>query len=490
MSASYLAFDLGASSGRAILGSLGRDDRLRLEELHRFPNAMVEVLGNLHWDLLGLYREMLHALASCGKTQAEPPTSIGIDTWGLDFGLLDRNGRLLGNPRTYRDPGNAGAMKAFFEKVPEETVYRRTGIQVLSINSLVQLYARVRENDPQLHAAQDLLFLPDLLLYFLTGAKVSEFTFATTSQLMNAQANHWDPLLFEALGISPSLMQEIVPPGTVVERLASSVAERTGVGALPVVAVATHDTASAVAAIPAAGEDFAYISSGTWSLVGIESKEPIIDERSRERNITNEGGVEHRARVLKNVMGLWLLEECRKRWAGERDLTHEQLLSLAERSPPFRTLLDPDDPRFLNPPDMPRVIREFARNTGQPEPEEAGHFMRAIFESLALAYRHTLVQIREISSAAVRCVHVIGGGSRNGLLCQFTADATGVPVHAGPAEATAVGNLLVQAMADGRVASLDELRQIVRDSFPVETFEPSGRADWEAAYQRFLAYRE
>jgi rhamnulokinase len=490
VSASYLAFDLGASSGRAILGSLGRDDRLTLEEVHRFPNAMVEVLGNLHWDLLGLYREMLQALASCRKTAAGPITSIGIDTWGLDFGLLDRNGRLLGNPRTYRDPGNPGAMEAFFEKVPEETIYRRTGIQLLSINTLFQLYARVRENDPQLHAARDLLFLPDLLLYFLTGAKVSEFTFATTSQLLNARTDQWDQLLFDALGISPSLMQEIVPPGTVVERLASSVAEGTGVGALPVVAVATHDTASAVAAIPAAGEDFAYISSGTWSLVGIESKEPIIDERSRERNITNEGGMEHRVRVLKNVMGFWLLEECRKRWASEREHTHQHLLTLAERSPPFRTLLDPDDPRFLNPPDMPRAIGEFARVTGQPEPEDPGHFVRAIFESLALAYRHTLIQIREISSAAVRCVHVIGGGSRNGLLCQFTADATGLPVHAGPSEATTAGNLLVQAMADGRVGSLDELRRIVRNSFPVETFEPSGRGDWESAYQRFLAYRE
>ena len=490
MSARYLAFDLGASSGRAILGSLGRDGRLTLEELHRFPNAMVDVLGNLHWDLLGLYREMLRALARCGKTQAGPPTSIGIDTWGVDFGLLDRSGRLLGNPRTYRDPANARAMEAFLEKVPAETVYRRTGIQLLPINTLFQLHARVRENDPQLGAARDLLFLPDLLLYFLTGAKISEFTFATTSQLRNARTNQWDPLLFEALGIPRSLMQEVVPPGSVVGRLARSVVEHTGVGPLPAVAVASHDTASAVAAIPAAGEDFAYISSGTWSLVGIESKEPIIDERSRERNITNEGGLEHNVRVLKNVMGLWLLEECRKRWARERDHTHEELLSLAGRSPAFRTLLVPDDPRFLNPPDMPGVIREFARETGQPEPEEIGHFVRAIFESLALAYRHALVQIREVSSAAVRRIHVIGGGSRNGLLCQLTADATGLPVHAGPAEATAVGNLLVQAMADGRIASLGELRQVVRDSFPVETFEPSGHADWEAAYQRFLAYRE
>jgi rhamnulokinase len=490
MSGTYLAFDLGAGSGRAMLGSLDRGGRLAVEELHRFPNSTVEVLGTPHWDLLGLYREMLHALTLCGKTRSGPPTSIGIDTWGLDFGLLDRNGRLLGNPRSYRDPGNAGAMEAFFEKVPREVVYERTGIQLLPVNTLFQLYARVREDDPQLHAAHDLLFLPDLLAYFLTGARVSEFTFATTSQLLDAHANEWDPILFETLGIPRTLMQEIVFPGTVVGRLGDSVAGQTGVGAVPVVAVATHDTASAVAAVPAAGEDFAYISSGTWSLVGIESKAPIIDGRTRERNITNEGGVERRARVLKNVMGLWLLERCRRRWAQERELTYEELLSMAERSPPFRTLLDPDDPRFLHPADMPEAIREFACDTDQPEPEEAGHFVRAIFESLALAYRHTLDQIREVAATPVRRVHVIGGGSRNRMLCQLTADATGLPVHAGPAEATAVGNLLVQAMAEGHVASLEELRRIVRDSFAVESFEPAGTSAWESAYQRFLEYRK
>jgi rhamnulokinase len=490
MSAAYLAFDLGASSGRAMLGSLDANDRLTLQEIHRFPHGMIDTLGSLHWDILGLYREMLHSLVACRKTQLDPPACIGIDTWGVDFGLLDRNGKLLGNPRTYRDPANAGAMEAFFEKIPGRVVYQRTGIQLLPINTLYQLHARVREDDPQLRAAEDLLFLPDLLSYFLTGEKFSEFTFATTSQLLDARSSDWDPLLFEALGISTSLMQELVPPGTTVARLIPSVADHTGLGAVPVVAVATHDTASAVAAVPTLDEDFAYISSGTWSLVGIEAKSPIIDERTRERNITNEGGVEGRTRVLKNVMGLWLLEECRRSWRRERRRSYQELLSLAELSRPLRTLIDPDDPRFLNPLDMPRAIRDFARETGQPEPEEPGQLVRAIFESLALATRHTLDQLREISVRPLRRLHVIGGGSRSRMLCQLTADATGIPVHAGPAEATAIGNLLIQAMAQGRVASLGELRRIVRESFPVEPFEPVGGSDWEPAYHRFLELRE
>jgi len=486
----YLAFDLGAESGRAILGDLEEDGRLGIAEIHRFPNSPINVQGHLHWDAPALYEEMLRAMSLCARDHTASPTSIGVDTWGVDFALLDRQGKLTGLPFSYRDPRTRGAMESFWTLLSRERLYELTGIQFLPMNSLYQLHAMVRDRSPQLEAAADLLFMPDLFNYWLSGVKKTEFTFATTSQLYNPRAGDWEPEIFDRLGASRGLMQEVVPPGTVLGEIAESVSGRTGLGRVPLVAVASHDTGSAVAALPARGSDFAYISSGTWSLAGIESRTPILTAGALQANATNEGGVCGTFRVLKNITGLWLLQECRKSWAKTRVYSYDELARLAEGAGAFVSLLDPDHPEFLNPPDMPRAIQGFCQGTGQPVPGETGAFVRAILESLALAYRHALAQLKELSGQAMGRVHVIGGGSRNRLLCQFTADATGLPVVAGPVEATAIGNLLIQAMALGRIKDLEEMRKIVRDSFALALYEPHPSPDWDAAYDRFLQLKQ
>jgi rhamnulokinase len=376
-------------------------------------------------------------------------------------------------------------MEEVFRTIPRCRMYELTGIQFLPINTVFQLYAMVQDHSPQLEHARDLLFIPDLFNYFLTGRRTSDSTFATTSQLLNPHSQSWEVEIFRKLGLPASLMQEIVGPGTVLGELTGELEEHTGLGPVPVVAVATHDTASAVAAVPTWGEDFAYISSGTWSLVGIELPEPIINEGARECNFTNEGGVGNRVRFLKNGMGLWLLQECRKAWARGRQYSYEQLVREAEEAPAFQSLIDPDCLDFLCPADMPGAIADFCSRTGQPVPESPGQFVRCVLESLALAYRRTLEQLRTITGRRIERVHVIGGGAQNELLCRFTAQAAGVPVYAGPSEATAVGNLLMQAMALGRISSLEELRRIVRDSFELALYEPQESSEWQGAFEEF-----
>ncbi len=480
----FLAFDIGASSGRGVLGEL-KDDALQIREVCRFPNGMIPIRGHLHWNIFNLFEHVKDGLRLCVEQPENRPTSVGIDTWGVDFGFLARDGSILGLPYGYRDSRTDGAMESFFKKIPRERVYELTGIQFLQLNSLFQLESMVRDKSPLLDAAADLLFMPDLLNYLLTGIKKTEFTFATTSQLYNPIKNDWEDELLSALGLSKSLMQAIVQPGTVIGPISQEIADEVGLGPIPVVAVATHDTGSAVAAVPAEGKDWAYISSGTWSLMGIEVEHPIITEQSLRLNFTNEGGVGGTFRFLKNIAGLWLLEECRRIWSREQTYSYEQLAELADSVEPFMAFIDPDYQDFLNPPDMPGAIRSFCRNTKQTVPDSHGAMVRCILESLALKYRLVLDQLRELAPGPINRIHVIGGGVRNELLCQYTANATALPVIAGPVEATAIGNIMVQALSAGCVDSLAGMREVIGRSFEPARYEPRRTKEWDIAYNRY-----
>jgi rhamnulokinase len=484
-----LAFDLGASGGRAVLGSFD-DDRLRLSEVHRFPNEPVRLPDGLHWDVLRLFAEVKRGLALCVKNHGQP-ASIGVDTWGLDFDLLDRQGALLGNPYHYRDSRTEGMFEEAFRRVPREEIFERTGIQFMRWNTLYQLLSMTIARSPLLDAAATLLTMPDLLNYWLSGRAVCEFTNATTTQFYDPRAGGWAMSMLERLGIPTHFLADVVPPGTVLGPLLPSVAEETGLGDVPVVAPACHDTGSAVAAVPAGGEDWAYISSGTWSLVGTEVRQPIITLASLAANVTNEGGVEGTFRFLKNVAGLWLLQECRRTWAQEgEEYSYDDLTEMAETAPPFAALIEPDDPSFLSPSDMPRAIADYCLRSGQTPPESRGAIVRCALESLALKCRWVLDRIEELQGRPIKVVHIVGGGSRSRALCQFTANAAGRPVMAGPAEATATGNILVQALALGRLSSLEEGRALVRRSFELPLYEPQHSAAWEEAYGRFLCLLE
>ena len=480
----FLAFDLGAESGRAILGKL-ETDRLSTRELSRFPNSPVQAHGHLHWDIQGLFEEVKNGTKACLKEASVHPESLAVDTWGVDFGLLDKDGNILGLPFAYRDTRTKGAMEAVFKRVPLEKIYRWTGIQFMPFNTLFQLYSMVKDKSPLLERAACLLFMPDLITYLLTGEKKNERTIASTSQLLDPNRSAWSEELFAALRIPLGMMQKIVIPGTVVGKLSPAIRKETGLKETPVIATASHDTASAIAAIPASGENWAYISSGTWSLMGIESARPIINKKALQSNFTNEGGVSGTTRFLKNICGLWLIQQCRKEWSRTVAVTYEELTRSAKEAPPFKTLIDPDWPDFLNPRSMPDAIGEFCLKTKQAVPRTVPEISRCILESLALKYRFTLDELRELREKPIERIHIIGGGSQNHLLCQWTADATGLPVIAGPAEATAIGNIMVQALALGYVRSLDEIREIVRHSFVLKNYEPRGAKEWNLAYERF-----
>jgi rhamnulokinase len=482
---SYLAFDLGAESGRTILGHLN-NNRLILEEVTRFPNRMIPAKGHLHWDVFSLYEEMKEGMKKCSQMAEVLPETLGIATWGVDFGLLDGDGSLLSMPFTYRDERYCGAMEEFFQIVPKKRIYSLTGNQFLQFNSLFQLFALKRDGYPMLESASDLLFMPDLFNYLLTGEKKTEFTYATTSQLYNPRLKQWDAELFQAVGISTSIMQEVISPGTSLGRLDSSVSKLTGLPEIQVIAVASHDTGSAVAAAPSEGKEWAFISSGTWSCLGIEVQEPIITEKALDLNFTNEGGVEGTFRVLKNIMGLWLLQQCRKVWARKRIFSYQELIHAAEEAPAFYAFLDPDWEGFLNPPDMTEAIGQFCSKTGQNEPETLGVCVRIILESLALKYRAVLDELKELSPHSISRIHVIGGGSKNRLLCQMTANATGLPVVSGPSEATAVGNILMQSKTLGHLGNHVEMRAVIRHSFPLDIYEPADVQKWSDAYARFF----
>ena len=478
-----MALDLGAESGRTMLGRFD-GSRLALEEVHRFPNVPVRLGAHLHWDFPRLFDE---TLAGMRKAAPEGVDSLGVDAWGVDFGLLDAKGELLGNPVHYRDRRTEGMMEAAFQRVPREELYRRTGIQLLPINTVFQLMAMVLDGDPRLEVADSLLLIPDLFHRYLTGTTACEFTNATTTQCYDPNRKSWATDLLARLGMPSGIFRDVLPPGTVLGPLLPDMAKATGLAGTRVVATATHDTGSAVAAVPFAnGAHAAYISSGTWSLVGLEISRPMISDATLAANITNEGGVAGTTRLLKNVMGLWLVQECRQSWSQQgQALTYEELMTLAERAKPFTAFIDPDDERFLRPGDIPAKLRMACRETGQPEATDPGQVVRVILESLALKYRRVLGQLEAATESRVDVIHTVGGGAQNRLLCQMTADATGRPLFAGPVEATAIGNLIVQAIALGELGSVVDGRELVRNSFPVDEYEPG--SDWAEPAARFDA---
>jgi rhamnulokinase len=478
-----LAFDLGAESGRGILGRLD-GGRLQLEVMHRFPNGPVRTLDTLHWDVLRLYSEMLNGLRLCaGKVGGVD--AVGVDTWGVDFALLGRDGTLLGNPRHYRDPHTEGIMDAAFDRVGRAEIFRQTGIQFMRFNTLFQLLALQRDHSPLLESARALLFIPDLFHYFLTGIKVNELTDASTSQLLDPATRGWAYPLAQEFGLG-DLLGTLVQPGTILGPLRPAVVEETGLTPVPVIATATHDTAAAVAAVPAAGESWAYISSGTWSLMGVELSAPLVGEAALDANFTNEIGFGGTVCFLKNIMGLWLVQECRRAWerAGQT-YGYDELMRQAAAAPPFVSLVDPDHSSFILPANMPAALGEFCRATGQPVPSGVGATVRCALESLALRYRWVLGKLEELTGRKREVIHIVGGGSQAELLCQLTADACDRPVLAGPVEATAIGNVLVQAIGLRAVGSLADAREVVRRSFEVRRYEPKDAAAWQEPYGRF-----
>ena len=483
----YLAIDLGAESGRALLGEFD-GQRLQVSEAHRFPNTPVRLPDGLHWDVLRLWTDIKQGLALAARKQGCRLASVGLDTWGVDFGLFDRHGALLGNPYHYRDSRTDGIAEQAFQQMPWEKVFELTGIQFMGINTLYQLYSMVVNQVPALDMAETFLMTPDLFNYWLTGEKVVEFSIATTSQAYDPRQCAWADPLLAALSIPRRIFPPVIQPGTVLGPLLPAVAEETGAGALPVIAPACHDTGSAVAAVPAQGENFVWLSSGTWSVIGAEVREPIINPASLKFNFTNEGGVDGTFRFSKNIAGLWLVQECRRTWAAQgQELSYAALTELAAGAAPLVSLVDPDASEFVKPGDMPARIRAYCQRTGQPVPESQAAIVRCALESLALKYRWVLEKLEEIVGHRLEPLHIVGGGTQNRLLNQLAADAIGRPVVAGPVEATATGNILMQALALGHIGSLAEGRRVVGQSFERITYEPRDHAAWDEAYPRFVA---
>lgn len=484
----YLAFDLGATSYRAIVGIL-QNNILRMEEIARFENHPLRVGNRLYWDILGIYNNLLSVLKTVGKEKKYQIESLGIDSWGVDFGLLGRSGELIGNLYAYRDSQTDGVISKFAELIPEHEIYSRTGIQLMSINSLFQLFAMKLRGLRGLEISKALLFTPDMLNYFFTGQKFSEFTIASTSQLINATSQTWDQMLIDKLGISAGIFQTIVMPGTTIGTLREEVIEETGLPAINVVAVAAHDTASAIAAIPATGKNWAYLSSGTWSLMGIELEKPLINSKTAQMNFTNEGGVNGTYRFLKNLTGLWILEECRRKWKADgMDYSYSELLAAASEATPFAHFINVEADDFLHPRDMVEAINNFCLKTHQKTPSSIGEYVRTIFESLAFKYKETMNFLQEVRDNKIEVLHVIGGGSKNNLINQYTANALAMPVVAGPSEGTAMGNILVQALATKKVVtSVEHLRSIVRNSVETTTFNPHDTESWQLAFKKYLS---
>ncbi|MDH6313112.1 rhamnulokinase [Parabacteroides sp. PFB2-10] len=480
----FFALDLGATSGRSIIGRL-ENGKLELQELTRFPNTILRVQDKYYWNIYALYESLKEGLKTAAAKGIEID-SIGIDTWGVDFAYLAEDGSLINLPRSYRDPYTEGVPEAYFTRLSRQEVYDLTGIQIMNFNSLFQLYAAQREGSFAVRQAKNILFMPDALSYLLTGERYCEYTIASTSQIVNARTQKIDPLLLDVLDISPEVFPEVVMPGTKAGNVMESVARECGIGETPVIAVAGHDTASAVVAVPAEDENFAYLSSGTWSLMGIEVKEPIINEQTFAMNFTNEGGADGTIRFLKNITGMWLLEQCRKEWDKVgKSYSYPEIVALSDSAKPFRSLIDPDDASFANPESMLQAITAYCQRTNQPCPEEDAQFIRCIFDSLALKYKQVLNSLQEVAPFEIKKLHVIGGGSQNKLLNQMTANAIGIPVVAGPSEATAMGNIMIQAMGMGVVGSLQEIRDVIRNSVSPDVFVPTDNAIWSEAFAKF-----
>jgi rhamnulokinase len=484
----YLGVDLGAESGRVMAG-LWDGKKMRLEEIHRFSNGGINIADSLRWNTLGLWNEIQTGLTAAAKKFGKSVVSVGVDTWGVDFALLSKSGELLGLPYHYRDARTRGIMQKVLDRVPREEIFADTALQFMELNTLFQLLALQKNSPELLAAAETLLLMPDFLHFCLSGARVCEFTIATTSQCVNPKKRAWATDLLQKLGLPTKIFPDIVPPGTRIGQLRPGLAERTGLGPVAVVAPAAHDTGSAVVGVPTKNtgkSNWAFLSSGTWSLLGVEVQDALISPRVLELNLTNEGGIDGTYRLLKNIMGLWLVQGCRRAFAEKgSDYSYEQLVQKADEAAAFRSLVNPNDDRFLNPPDMPKAIQDFCRETGQPIPENEGQLVRCVFESLALTYATVLDGLEELTGTKIEVVHVVGGGSRNKVLNSFTANACGRPVVTGPVEATVLGNVLVQARSHGEIQSLADIRSAVRESSEVVQYDPEDAAGWKDARGRF-----
>ncbi|HAX84246.1 MAG TPA: rhamnulokinase [Ruminococcaceae bacterium] len=484
MTKRVLAFDFGASSGRAIIGCFD-GDKITLEEVHRFSNDPVSVGGTVYWDVLRLFYEIKQGIIKAKI--AGGFDSIGIDTWGVDFGLIDSEGKLMENPVHYRDARTVGLVDEAFKTMPKEKLYGITGIQFMELNTLFQLISLKKYRPWMLERADKMLFMPDLFGYMLTGKICAEYSIASTSQLIDLDNRTWSKEILDAFGIKESIFAPLVQPGTVLGELSKEICEECGVDPVPVISVCGHDTQSAITSVPCEDGDFAFLSSGTWSLFGTELDKPIVNETSMNINITNEGGFDGSTGFLKNIIGLWLIQESRRQWKREgKEYSYADLEKLALAAEPFKCFIDPDAPEFVPHGNIPERVREFCRKTGQYVPETVGEIMRCIYESLAMKYRLTFEKLRECTERDYPVIHVIGGGTKDGLLCQMTASSCDRTVKAGPIEATVMGNVAVQLMSDGSVENIGQARKIVADSSELKTFEPNDTDKWAMAYEDFL----
>lgn len=484
MTKRVLAFDFGASSGRAIIGCFD-GDKITLEEVHRFSNDPVSVGGTVYWDVLRLFYEIKQGIIKAKI--AGGFDSIGIDTWGVDFGLIDSEGKLMENPVHYRDARTVGLVDEAFKTMPKEKLYGITGIQFMELNTLFQLISLKKYRPWMLERADKMLFMPDLFGYMLTGKMCAEYSIASTSQLIDLDKRTWSKEILDAFGIKESVFAPLVQPGTVLGELSKEICEECGVDPVPVISVCGHDTQSAITSVPCEDGDFAFLSSGTWSLFGTELDKPIVNETSMNINITNEGGFDGSTGFLKNIIGLWLIQESRRQWKREgKEYSYADLEKLALAAEPFKCFIDPDAPEFVPHGNIPERVREFCRKTGQYVPETVGEIMRCIYESLAMKYRLTFEKLRECTERDYPVIHVIGGGTKDGLLCQMTANSCDRTVKAGPIEATVMGNVAVQLMSDGSVKNIGQARKIVADSSELKTFEPKDTDKWAGVYEDFL----
>jgi len=481
----YIAFDLGAESGRAIKGAI-RKGKLTIEEAHRFPNTPVPVHGTIHWDVLGLLRNVREGLRLCAAQAGEPPAGIGVDTWGVDFGLLDANGALLANPVHYRDKRTEGMIELACGIVGREKIYSITGTAFQPFNTLYQLLSLHRADPPWFRHAHTMLLMPDLIHYFLCGSKGAEYTIASTTQLLDARTRNWSDELCKALSLRRELLPPLVESGTVLGALTEESQRECNVGPVPVIAPAAHDTGSAFAAVPARSKEWVTLSCGTWSIMGIEIPAPRTDKAALERNFANEGAVGGRIRLLKNIMGLWVLQECRRAWArAGKEMSYAELTQEAAAAKPFPCILNIDDPSFYAPRDMLEAVAAFCKRTGQKPPRERAEIVRAAIEGVALRYRAVLGELEEMLGKKMPIVHMVGGGIQNKLLCQMAADAMNRPVVAGPTEATAIGNIIMQAVATRELGSMSDARDLVRSSVEITEYKPQDVAAWEDAFARY-----
>lgn len=482
----FLAFDFGASSGRAMLATFD-GEKITLDEKHRFSNDPVTVNGGMYWDVLRLFHEIKQGILKCANSGDRDIDCIGIDTWGVDYGLLDKNDMLIGNPHHYRDTRTDGMYDKAFELASKEEIFEETGIAFNWFNTIYQLLSEKLSGETSLKEAKTLLFMPDLFNFFLTGEKRCEYTIASTSQMFDSRTFKWSENLLKKMGLPTDIYPDIIYPGEKVGVLKKELAEELGVGQIPVIAVASHDTGSAVVSVPVTDtKDFIYISSGTWSLMGVELDAPIISDKSLKYNFTNEGGVNKTIRFLKNIMGLWLIQESRRQWIREgAELSFDELEKQAREAKPFASLIDPDYETFQTPGNMPEKIRNYCRMTNQAVPETKGEIVRCIAQSLAFKYRQTVENMEDVTGRSYKVINIVGGGIKDKMICQFTANATGRIVETGPVEATSIGNVIMQAMAVGAIKDLGEGRQIIKNSFDITRYEPQDSSEWEKAYEKW-----